>query len=1078
MVFTSDSTENYAGFTASAKPYVACAGLVTLMTSSASISSGTSPYSSYRTCAWIIAPPRAISIILTFSGFETELGYDFVRVYSCTTETCTSFAELAGSPFSGNLVPGAVICNSGFMKVVFTSSYIQNYAGFTASSTACLVSCESGYTCCNTCGVWSCELCDRGTFKSSSGAGVCLSCEAGKSASTSAATACALCAVGTYKSSIGHVACYDSQHCLTANACRSCEAGKYASAQAASVCALCAVGTYKRSSGAGACLACEIGRYAPAQAASVCALCAVGTYKSSIGAGACLACEIGRYASAQAASVCALCAVGTYGNSSGAGACLACEAGQSSSIASTACAVCEVGTYKKSSGAGGCLSCEAGQYGPAQGATACTLCSAGTFKTSLGSRPCSPCPSGSNSSGGSTAPTMCTCMAGYGIEYGYLPPASEAGYGYACSAPGQVLTSDRGRLCRYQYASNQDVSWIIAVDDASSAVAVVLTELDTGRGYDVVYVDGCSDTSCSDAWGIVEWSGTLDLFSIGSADRMDAVGRVIRVNFVSDGAVTRPGWSLTWQRVSARCVQCGPDSFGLAEAEDLGSNLFFGSIGSDQVTPAVAPCVPCPPRTTSPPGAGSESSCLCAPGTAGTTARSFLDTDIGECAQMTRALGSNGVLTAPNGCVIAKFSVGYLWTAAAAWIVVAPPRPSSVMLRVVALNTGNNGAVTVAACADSACASPVTLGEFSGTVIPDRAIWAADGPVRIELAVRDLYHYSQQIVGFSVAWSTLPGACRACEPGTYSGAAGGAACTSCRPGTFAAAAGAVGCAQCARGMHTRTAGAMVCLACGAGTYSQALEATACSMCAGGTYSTALSSTTMGECGTCPAGSWAGTGASSCNLCPTGSAAGAAGSAECVACPAGSFTPGPGSTACALCVTGDTLCSRLPGAVSTAAAGLYFLVTLPMRLDAFLGLQGQYRLAVAEAAAVPLDNVTVVSAVERRAGQRLLQVGASAVVVRTLVSAQASRAAVVRLAVVNVSALGDRLAAHGLPRPSSNSESVAPSSTPVQQTSLDTGPPAAVAPARASATLEAVGGTFKLTVVIASLVVVVASTSFR
>ncbi len=84
----------------------------------------------------------------------------------------------------------------------------------------------------------------------------------------------------------------------------------------------------------------------------------------------------------------------------------------------------------------------------------------------------------------------------------------------------------------------------------------------------------CSDTSFSDAWGIIEWSDTLDLFSIGSAEMMDVVGRVIRVNFVSDGEVASSGWSLTM--VSARCVQCGMDSFSLAKAEDPDSDFIFG----------------------------------------------------------------------------------------------------------------------------------------------------------------------------------------------------------------------------------------------------------------------------------------------------------------------------------------------------------------------------------------------------------------------------------------------------------------------------------------------------------------------
>ena len=630
---------------------------------------------------------------------------------------------------------------------------------------------------------------------------------------------------------------------------------------------------------------------------------------------------------------------------------------------------------------------------------------------------------------------MCTCMAGYGLQYSFLAPISDTSL--ACSAPNQILSNSRGRICRFPYSNSEDSTWIIAADDASTVVALALSALDTELNYDVVYVEGCSDTTCSDAWGIVQRSGTLDLFYIGSAaDMMKVVGRVLRVNFASDASVARSGWSLTWQMVSALCVQCGHGSYSIAEEEDLESNFFTGSISSTQVVPAMTPCAPCPPRTTSPPGAGSVSSCLCAPGHTGAAARSFADTDSGDCTRLARAQGSNGVLTTQTGCAMAKFAVGYLLTAATLWVVIAPPRPCSVVLSIVMINTGDDGTVTVSACADASCASPVRLGEFSGTVPTERALWAADGVVRVELTVRDLGRTTPQTVGFSFAWATLPGACRACEPGTHAEQAGSVACAECHPGTFVSTAGAVGCAQCANGTYEPAAGAASCRGCGAGAYAEAQAATACSLCAGGKFSDAPQSTAQAACGTCPAGSWAGEGASACTLCPPGSAAGVADAAECVPCPAGSLAPGSGSTACTLCPAGDPRCDPLPAVTaaasavtSSASAEVRLAVILPMGLAAFLAAQGQDRAAVAEAAFVLPENVSVVSAAERGAGAGRRLLASAAVEVGTLVRAPASRAAAVRLALADAAGLGDRLAAHGLPRPISAFVASAPSAAP-------------------------------------------------
>jgi hypothetical protein len=141
---------------------------------------------------------------------------------------------------------------------------------------------------------------------------------------------------------------------------------------------------------------------------------------------------------------------------------------------------------------------------------------------------------------GSTDPTMCTCMEGYGPQYQYLSSTSDTSG--ACSSPGQVLLNDKGRICRLPYNNQEDSTWIISAGDANTKVAVVLTALDTGRDFDLLYIDGCSNSTCVDSWSITEWSGTLDQYYLRSAaDMPKVVSRVVQINFVSDDTQTRSG---------------------------------------------------------------------------------------------------------------------------------------------------------------------------------------------------------------------------------------------------------------------------------------------------------------------------------------------------------------------------------------------------------------------------------------------------------------------------------------------------------------------------------------------------------
>jgi hypothetical protein len=91
--------------------FESCCTFTNVTSGSFSDGSGTSNYPNGADCRWIIAAPnQAASVKLTFSSFDTEEGYDFVTLSSCTSIACENplqIAELSGS---------AVIGGSGYIS--------------------------------------------------------------------------------------------------------------------------------------------------------------------------------------------------------------------------------------------------------------------------------------------------------------------------------------------------------------------------------------------------------------------------------------------------------------------------------------------------------------------------------------------------------------------------------------------------------------------------------------------------------------------------------------------------------------------------------------------------------------------------------------------------------------------------------------------------------------------------------------------------------------------------------------------------------------------------------------------------
>jgi len=90
-----------------------------------------SDYLNDTDCQKLIQPEGADYIILTFTEFNTEANYDYVRVYDGPSTS----APLLGS-YTGTSLPGAITSSGGSILVHFTSDYSVTAAGWTAEYTS------------------------------------------------------------------------------------------------------------------------------------------------------------------------------------------------------------------------------------------------------------------------------------------------------------------------------------------------------------------------------------------------------------------------------------------------------------------------------------------------------------------------------------------------------------------------------------------------------------------------------------------------------------------------------------------------------------------------------------------------------------------------------------------------------------------------------------------------------------------------------------------------------------------------------------------------------------------------------
>jgi hypothetical protein len=104
---------------------------LTSLTGIVSDNSGSSNYINNMSCQKLIQPAGMSNIILTFSEFNTESDYDFVRVYDGSTTSATLLGQ-----FSGSSLPTTVIATSGSMLITFTTDNSVVGNGWSASYTS------------------------------------------------------------------------------------------------------------------------------------------------------------------------------------------------------------------------------------------------------------------------------------------------------------------------------------------------------------------------------------------------------------------------------------------------------------------------------------------------------------------------------------------------------------------------------------------------------------------------------------------------------------------------------------------------------------------------------------------------------------------------------------------------------------------------------------------------------------------------------------------------------------------------------------------------------------------------------
>lgn len=132
IVFESDSANENEGFLAEfdAEIPLYCSGIpiYTVQSDTISDGSGTWDYHNNTACLWKITPEGASSVTLYFTEFETEGGFDLLKIFDLQSQQL--LAEYSGSYSPG--VPDPVTSPSGKMFIAFSTSPYMTDSGWEA----------------------------------------------------------------------------------------------------------------------------------------------------------------------------------------------------------------------------------------------------------------------------------------------------------------------------------------------------------------------------------------------------------------------------------------------------------------------------------------------------------------------------------------------------------------------------------------------------------------------------------------------------------------------------------------------------------------------------------------------------------------------------------------------------------------------------------------------------------------------------------------------------------------------------------------------------------------------------------
>ncbi len=120
----------------SGQAWAQCSGVTTLTAPSGTFDdgSGTGNYQNFSDCAWLIQPPGAVRIDITFTEFNVEANWDFVYVYAGEDANAPLVATLTGDLTAG--LPITYVINASAAYIHFTSDDVVTAPGFTVSYTS------------------------------------------------------------------------------------------------------------------------------------------------------------------------------------------------------------------------------------------------------------------------------------------------------------------------------------------------------------------------------------------------------------------------------------------------------------------------------------------------------------------------------------------------------------------------------------------------------------------------------------------------------------------------------------------------------------------------------------------------------------------------------------------------------------------------------------------------------------------------------------------------------------------------------------------------------------------------------